>query len=67
MRAFRLILGIAIIIQSFIARDIMFVIAGLLLTGMAILNIGCCGSAVCNASPKKYDETTKDSSYEEVV
>ena len=66
MRVLRLIIGVAVIIQSFIARDIIFAIAGFLVVGMAVLNIGCCGTTGCN-TPKKYNEPIKETNYEEVV
>jgi hypothetical protein len=61
MRALRLIMGIAIAVQAVMARDALFGLAGLLLTGMAVFNIGCCTPV------KKNTESTKDITYEEVV
>lgn len=70
MRFLRLGLGIAIVVQSVMAKDWTLGILGLLFAGMAVLNIGCCGTGGCAAPPKKTSETTKeikDISYEEVV
>lgn len=67
MRFLRLGLGIAIIVQSAMAKDWTMGILGLLFSGMAVFNIGCCGTGGCNAPIKKNSETTKDISYEEVV
>jgi NO-binding membrane sensor protein with MHYT domain len=69
-RFLRLGIGIAIIVQAVMAKDMLFGIAGLLFTGMAVFNIGCCGMGKCNTSnipQKKISETTNDISYEEVV
>ena len=66
MRVIRLLLGVAVIVQSFIIKDIMFAIAGFLVTAMAVFNIGCCGTGNCNI-PKKNAGTKKEISYEEVV
>lgn len=69
-RALRLILGVAIIVQAAMARDMLFAIAGLLFTVMALFNVGCCGTGTCYPAQKN-DTTTitpvKDITYEEVV
>ena len=66
-RFLRLSIGIAIIVQAVAAKDVLFGIAGLLFTGMAVFNVGCCGMGGCNTLTKKNSETTKDITYEEVV
>ncbi|MEO6671319.1 MAG: hypothetical protein ABIN36_17685 [Ferruginibacter sp.] len=66
MRVLRLIISAAVVLQSFILKDIMFGIAGFLIAGMAIFNIGCCGTGNCNVT-KKYNDPKKEISYEEVV
>ncbi len=60
MRAFRLIIGIAIIVQSVIAKDMLFGFGGLLFSGMAIFNIGCYGIGGCYTNPKINSGTKKD-------
>lgn len=67
MRIVRLVIGIAILVQAFIAKDVLFGIAGLLFTSMAIFNAGCCGTSGCYKAPEKNIETRKDIIYEEVV
>lgn len=67
MRFFRSGLGIAIIVQAVIAKDILFVFLGLAFTAMPVFNIGCCGTGGCYAPPDKNLDTTKDITYEEVV
>ena len=69
-RFLRLGIGIAILVQAVMAKDALFGIAGLLFTGMAVFNIGCCGMGGCttaNTLTKKTSETIKDIPYEEVV
>jgi len=66
-RALRLIIGFAIIIQATISKDVLFGMAGLMITGMAVLNIGCCGAGSCYAPVKQVTKSAKDISYEEVV
>lgn len=66
-RFLRLVIGVAIIVQGILAKDIMFSIAGLFFTGMAVFNIGCCGTGGCSVPIKKAAQPTKDISYEEVV
>lgn len=70
IRLLRLIFGIATIVQAIMAKEVVFGIAGLLFTGMAIFNIGCCGLGGCNSpniSSKNSNTNTKDIAYEEVV
>ena len=67
MRFLRLGLGIAIIVQAVIAKDVLFVFFGLAFTAMPVFNIGCCGTAGCAVPSKKEPGTTKDITYEEVV
>ena len=66
IRFLRLVIGLVIIIQAVMAGDILFGLAGLLFTGMAVFNAGCCGTRTC-AAPVKKDSSSKDISYEEVV
>ena len=66
-RFLRLSIGIAILVQSVAAKDVLFGIAGLLFTVMAVFNVGCCGMGGCITLTKKNAETTKDITYEEVV
>ncbi|MBP6024945.1 MAG: hypothetical protein KA762_15250 [Ferruginibacter sp.] len=67
MRFLRLAMGIAILVQAVIAKDMLFAFAGIVFTAMPVFNIGCCGTAGCTAPPKKNPDTTKDIIYEEVV
>lgn len=66
IRFLRLGIGIAIIVQAVVAADVLFGLAGLLFTGMAVFNASCCGSGAC-ATPVKKNTGSKDISYEEVV
>lgn len=68
VRFLRLGIGLAIIVQAIIAKDMLFGFAGLLFTGMALFNAACCGVVGACATPtpsKKSD--SKEISYEEVV
>ena len=67
MRFLRLAMGIAILVQAVIAKDILFAFAGIVFTAMPVFNVGCCGTAGCAAPPKKNLDTTKEIIYEEVV
>lgn len=53
IRAHRLLLGIIIIVQGIDAKEWMFALAGVLLSGMAIANIGMCRMGGCQVSPRK--------------
>ncbi len=69
MRFIRLMLGIIIAVQGFMAKDVLFSITGILFTVMALLNAGCCagGSCYTNANPVSKNSTSKEIKYEEVV
>ena len=67
MRFLRLGIGIAILMQAIIAKDVLFAFVGLVFTVLPVFNIGCCGMAGCAAPAKKYQGKTKDINYEEVA
>ena len=67
MRFLRLAMGIAILVQAVIAKDMRLAVAGSVCTAMPVFNIGCWGTAGCTETPKKNPDTTKDIIYEEVV
>jgi hypothetical protein len=68
MRALRLILGVIILVQGFEAKEWMYAFAGILLSGMAIANIGCCGVGGCNVPSRNSNKELiqKDITYEEI-
>lgn len=67
MRVFRLIIGLLILVQAIVAKDMMLVIAGIIFTSMPIFNVGCCAAGSCYTAVKKNAENPKEVSYEEVV
>lgn len=69
MRILRFIFGGSAIIQAFITRDITIGIIGIIVSGMALLNVGCFGTAGCNTETKKTNSKKEitDVEYEEVV
>jgi hypothetical protein len=67
MRFLRLGMGIAILVQAVIAKDILFAFAGFIFTTMPVFNMGCCSTAGCTAPLIKDQDATKDIVYEEVV
>lgn len=67
MRFLRLGLGLAVLVQAVIAKDVLFALLGLGFTAMPVFNVGCCGSGGCYVPPKKEANDTKDIVYEEVV
>ena len=68
MRIIRLILALAIIVQSWYMKDTTTAMLGLLLLASAVFNVGCCGPSGCatsiHSSKKSQGENT---TYEEVV
>ena len=67
IRFLRLALGIAVLVQAVIAKDILFAFLGLIFTAMPVFNIGCCGTQGCYVPPNKDQDKAKDVTYEEVV
>lgn len=65
IRFLRLGIGLAIVVQAIMASDMMIAFAGLLFTGMAVFNAGCCGTSGCS-TPVRKGNSSKDISYEEV-
>ena len=59
-RALRLVIGIIMIIQAVITSEILFGVAGLMITAMAVLNVGCCGTGSCRVPLKKNIHIAKD-------
>jgi hypothetical protein len=67
IRFLRLVMGIAIPVQSVVAKDILFALLGIVFTAMPVFNIGCCGTQGCYTPSGKNQDKTKDIIYEEVV
>ena len=67
IRFLRLVIGLAIIVQAIVASELLFGLAGLLFTGMAVFNTSCLGSGSCATKPPLNKTGSKDVSYEEVV
>ncbi|MCG9910914.1 MAG: hypothetical protein MH137_06385 [Flavobacteriales bacterium] len=65
LRVFRLSMGILLTIQAVMAAEVWFAGLGILLVGTAVFNIGCCGPAGCEVTPRKVN-TSKEPEYEEV-
>lgn len=67
-RGLRLALGVFIIIQGIVSRDSFSVLIGTLFGGMALFNVGCCGTAGCasNIDQNVKPNTTEEIKYEEV-
>lgn len=53
MRFLRLAMGIAILVQAVITKDLLFAFAGLVFTAMPVFNVGCCGTVDCAVTPLK--------------
>ncbi len=53
MRILRFIFGGGAIIQGFITRDMTLGILGIAVSGMALLNVGCCRTSGCATDSKK--------------
>jgi len=67
-RVLSLVRGLMVVVQSIILKDVFFGLMGLLLSGLAILNIGCCGVGGCQVNTRgNHEHKTTDISYEEVT
>lgn len=67
IRALRLLLGLAVIVQAVVLKDTLLGVAGLLFSSMAIFNRGCCGQAGCATPARPSSKSTTEITYEEVV
>ena len=68
MRILRVVLAVAILIQSWYAKDSTTAAFGVLLLAMGVFDIGCCRAGSCYTPLKKnHTGTQKESVYEEVV
>ena len=59
MRILRLGLGIAIIIQGIVAKETMTIVLGAIFGGMALANIGCCGTNGCAVNSRPSNKTQR--------
>jgi hypothetical protein len=66
MRALRLVFGLYITIQAVVTKDWIFALAGLFLTGTALMNVGCCGINGCQPLIRSNAKPDKEVIYEEV-
>lgn len=67
MRFLRLGLGLAVLVQAAMAKDLLFAGLGLLFVAMPVFNVGCCSAAGCDVPPRKQTEKKEDVRYEELV
>jgi hypothetical protein len=65
-RILRLAMGIFIIVQGAIVKNWLGVGAGVLLSLMPIMNIGCCAASGCNTPIRKSNKNIKKVNYEEI-
>ena len=69
-RVLRLIMGLIIIAQAILSKDVLFGVAGFIFTLLPLFNQGCCGTqSYCqnNVAHLKNNTTSKEKEYEEVV
>ena len=59
MRVLRLGLGIAILVQGIVAKETMTIVLGAIFGGMALANIGCCGTNGCAVNSRSTNKTQK--------
>jgi hypothetical protein len=65
-RVLRLLMGLLILAQAFVSKDILFGLAGLLFTLMPLLNQGCCSiQSQCHVDTNT-KSSRKEIKYEEV-
>ena len=65
MRILRLVLGIAILVQGIVSKETISMVLGLMLGGMALSNIGCCGTNGCAINNRSTNKT-QSIDYEEL-
>ena len=59
LRILRLGLGIAILVQGIVAKETMTMVLGVIFGGMALANIGCCGTNGCAVNSRSTNKTQK--------
>ena len=59
MRLLRLALGSAVLMQGIISKEPMTVVLGAMFGGMALANIGCCGTNGCAFTPGSTNKAKK--------
>lgn len=64
-RILRLVLGVAIIVQAYYAKDVFMGFMGVLFTAMPVFNVGCCATGNCSTPTVRKTED-KEITYEEV-
>ncbi len=65
-RVVRLGLGLLIIVQAIITKDITSGLIGVLFTAMPLFNIGCCSTMGCTPSRTSHKVETDEISFEEI-
>ena len=67
LRIVRLIIGISVIFQALYLRSGMLIAAGIMLTGMALMNMGC-GVNGCSTppTPRRQAGKVEDTQFEEI-
>lgn len=69
MRGLRLLLGVIVLIQGIVSRDLFMGAMSAFLIATSLFNVGCCGSGGCgiNFIKMKNKNTIEDVDFEEVV
>jgi hypothetical protein len=69
IRGLRLLLGVIVLIQSIVTKDILMGGMSAFLIATSVFNFGCCGSRECgvNTIKKKSKNTIENVDFEEVV
>lgn len=70
MRWIRLVFGVFSIANAILTKDITLGLLGIVVGGMALFNIGCCGTNGCDTNYKKENNDNNkisDVEFEEVV
>ncbi len=65
-RIVRLLIGLAIMVEAFVMKDVAFGAAGLAFSLMALFNTSCCGMNSCNTPIKNSNSKTEITVYEEI-
>jgi hypothetical protein len=66
VRLLRLVLGVAILVQGILVRDVTSMVLGALFGLMAVVNVGCCGEKGCSVSTMSDNKTRRKINYEEL-
>lgn len=66
MRVIRLLLGLGILINGIVTKDVTSIVIGIVFAAMPVFNIGCCGTNGCAVNTNPSIKNKNQIEYEEL-